>query len=421
MREPGAEALSGRALEAHPDGVLGQAGMAIALGDLARQHGAGGAVQVPDRQIELDRLLLLDRLAGKLDQLAIEHLVEAVVLPLGIVDGDLGRHLRLMEDAREVEALGLPMVDRLALIQDLGLADHLGEAAEAERGHVFAHFLGDEEEEIDDVLGLALESGAQHRVLRGDADRAGVQMAFAHHDAAGGDQGRGGEAELVGAEQSAHHHVAAGAHAAIDLHGDAAAQAIEHERLLGLGEADLPRRAGMLDRGERRGARAALEAGDGDMIGARLGDAGRDRADADLAHQLDADIGRRVDVLQVVDQLRQVLDRIDVVMRGRGDQPHARRRMAHLGDDGVDLVAGELAALAGLGPLRHLDLHHVGVHQIFGGHAEAARGHLLDLRAHRVAVRHRLVAVGLPRRLRRCSTCRRCGSWRWRAWCAPRG
>ena len=139
--------------------------------------------------------------------------------------------------------------------------------------------------------GLPWNLRAQHRVLRGDADRAGVEMAFAHHDAAGGDQGRGGEAELVGAEQRAHHHVAAGAHAAIDLHRDTAAQAVEHERLLGLGEADLPGRAGMLDRGERRGAGAALEAGDGDMIGPRLGDAGGDRADADLAHQLDADIG----------------------------------------------------------------------------------------------------------------------------------
>ena len=204
MREPGAEALPGRAREAHPDRVLGQTGMAVARGDLARQHRAGGAVDVLDRQIDLDRLLLLDRLAGELDQLHVEDLVEAVVLPLGIVDRDLGRHVGLMEDAAEIETLRLPVVDRLALIEDFGLADHLGEGAEAERGHVLAHLLGDEEEEIDDVLGLALESRAQHRVLRGHADGAGIQMAFAHHDAARGDQGRGGEAELVGAEQSAH-------------------------------------------------------------------------------------------------------------------------------------------------------------------------------------------------------------------------
>ncbi len=52
---------------------------------------------------------------------------------------------------------------------------------------------------------------------------------------------RGGEAELVGAEQRADDHVTPGADAAVDLDGDAAAQAVEHEGLLGLGKADLPR------------------------------------------------------------------------------------------------------------------------------------------------------------------------------------
>ena len=130
------------------------------------------------------------------------------------------------------------------------------------------------------------------------------------------------------------------------------------------------------------------------MVGARLGDAGRDRADADLGDQLDRDARLRVDVLQVVDQLRQILDRIDVVVRRRRDQADARRRMADLGDVLVDLVAGQLAAFAGLGALRHLDLDVVGIDQVLGGHAEAARGHLLDRRAHRIAVGQRLEAVG---------------------------
>ena len=99
---------------------------------------------------------------------------------------------------------------------------------------------------------------------------------------------------------------------------------------------------------------------DRDVVGARLGDAGRDRADADLGDQLHRDAACGIDVLQVVDELRQILDRIDVVMRRRRDQADARRRVAHAGDVLVDLVAGQLAALAGLGALRHLDLHHVG-------------------------------------------------------------
>ncbi len=109
-----------------------------------------------------------------------------------------------------------------------------------------------------------------------------------------------------------------------------------------------------------------------------LADAGGDRAHADLGHQFDADPRLAVGVLQVVDQLRQVLDRIDVVMRRRRDQADARRAVADAGDLLVDLVAGQLAAFARLGPLRHFDLQLSGADQVFAGHAEAAAGDLLD-------------------------------------------
>ena len=61
-------------------------------------------------------------------------------------------------------------------------------------------------------------------------------------------------------------------------------------------------------------------------------------------------------------------------------------RVADLGDVVVDLVAGQLAALAGLRALRHLDLQLVGVDQVVRGHAEAAGRDLLDRRAALVAV-----------------------------------
>ncbi len=284
------------------------------------------------------------------------------------------------------------------------LADHLRDGAEAHRGHEFAHLLGDEEEVVDDVLGQSLEALAQHRVLRRDADRAGVEVALAHHDAAGGDQRRGREAELVGAEQRRDDDVAPGAQAAVGLEHDAAAQAVQHEGLLRLGKADLPGRARVLDRGQRRGAGAALEARDGDVVGARLGDARRDRADADLGDELHRHVGGRVDVLQVEDELRQVLDRVDVVVRRRRDQADAGRRMAHARDLGVDLVAGKLAALAGLRALRDLDLHHVGVDEVLGRHAEAAGGDLLDRRALGASRPAAAGSARIPRRPRRCSS-----------------
>ena len=75
---------------------------------------------------------------------------------------------------------------------------------------------------------------------------------------------------------------------------------------------------------------------------------------------------------------------------------------------------GKLAALAGLGALRHLDLEVVGVDEVLARHAEARRRDLLDRAAPRVAVRIAACSAPDPRRLRRCSTCRRGGSSRWR-------
>ena len=277
-------------------------------------------------------------------------------------------------------------------VEPVHAAGHFLYRAEAHFGHDRAQFFGDEEEIVDHMFGLTGKARAQHRVLRRDADRAGVEMAFAHHDAACGDQRCGGKAELVRAQQRADRNIAAGAQAAIDLHRDAAAQIVEQQRLLGFGQTDFPRRTRMGQRGQGRCTGAAFIAGNRDMVGARLGYACGHRADADFGHQLDRNPRGRVDVLQIVDQLRQILDRIDVMVRRGRDQADTRGRVAGGADGLVDLVAGQLAAFAGLRTLRHLDLDVVGIDQIFGGHAKAARRNLLDRRTHRIAVGHRLEA-----------------------------
>jgi hypothetical protein len=85
-----------------------------------------------------------------------------------------------------------------------------------------------------------------------------------------------------------------------------------------------------------------------------------------------------VGVLEVVDQLGEVLDRVDVVVRRRRDEPDTGSGVPGARDPRVDLVAGQLPALPGLGTLRHLDLQVVGVDEVLAGHPEPAAGHLLD-------------------------------------------
>ena len=258
----------------------------------------------------------------------------------------------------------LPVLDGVRRVEHLDVTDRFLERAEAEHGQVFAHFLGDELEEVDDELGLAAEARPQLGVLRRHADRARVEVADAHHDAAAHHQRRGGEAELLAAEQRGDHHVAAGLQLPVDLHDDAVAQTVEQQRLLRLGQAEFPRRAGVLERRLRRGGGAAVVTADQHHVGLGLGHAGGDGADADLGHELHVHARRRVRVLQVVDELLEVLDRIDVVVRRRRDQADARRGLPRLGDPRVHLGARQLTAFARLGALGHLDLQVVGVGEV---------------------------------------------------------
>ena len=262
------------------------------------------------------------------------------------------------------------MLDRRPHLQAIRAADHLVHRPESEFRHQLAHVFGDEPEVVLDELRLAGELLAQLRILGRDADRAGIQVADPHHDAARHDQRGGRESELLGAEQRRDHHVAPGAQLAVRLHDDAVAQPVEHQHLLGLGQAQFPGHAGMLDRGQRRRASPAVVSRDQHHVGMGLGHAGGDRAHAHFRHQLHVNARLIVRVLQVVDQLREILDRVDVVVRRRRDQRDPRRRMPHLRDPRIHLVARQLSAFTGLGPLGHLDLQVVGVHEVFAGDAE---------------------------------------------------
>ena len=96
--------------------------------------------------------------------------------------------------------------------------------------------------------GLPAEALAQLGVLGGDAHRAGVEVADAHHHASRDHQRGGREPELLGAEQCGDDDVAPGLQLAVDLHDDPVAQPVRDEGLLGLGQAELPGDPGVLDR-----------------------------------------------------------------------------------------------------------------------------------------------------------------------------
>ena len=92
-RQPRAERLARGALQADVDGVKRQPGMAVDLGDLARQHRAGGAVGVVDLFFDLHRRAAVERGLRLVDQAAVEHLLQMMVLGLGVIDLLAGQFL----------------------------------------------------------------------------------------------------------------------------------------------------------------------------------------------------------------------------------------------------------------------------------------------------------------------------------------
>ena len=74
-------------------------------------------------------------------------------------------------------------------------------------------------------------------------------MTHAHHHAAGHDQRRGREAELLGAKQRRDDDIATGLQLTVGLDDDPLAQAVGDQRLLGLGETEFPWTARVLQRG----------------------------------------------------------------------------------------------------------------------------------------------------------------------------
>src|SRR5271157_2936890 len=96
-------------------------------------------------------------------------------------------------------------------------------------------------------------------------------------------------------------------------------------------------------------------AGNDDVVGVGLGDAGGYGAYSALGDELDADGGLGIDTLEVIDQLGQIFYGVDVVVRRRRDELDAGLGVAQARDQLGDLVAGELAAFSRLGTLGDFD------------------------------------------------------------------
>ncbi len=211
---------------------------------------------------------------SRVDELPVEYRVDAVVLLLLLVEGHVERSrapYREWPTGRGACAFQCLVTSRT--FEAVGLADHFVHRAEAEFGHDFAQFFGQERNRFTTCSGLPVKSSRSSlfwvatptgQVLRWHL-RIMMQPAVTRAAVATPHSSAPSRAAMARSRPVSD--------LPVGLHHYAAAQFVAHQRLVRFGQAQFPGQAGVADRAERRGAGAAVVAGNEHHVGVGFGNA----------------------------------------------------------------------------------------------------------------------------------------------------
>ena len=208
-------------------------------------------------------------------------------------------------------------------LQQINTPYQLLQVADAQLGHPLPGLGRDEPEEVHRHFNRALEVFLpQVLVLGRDAGGTVVQMTDTQVLTTQGHHWCGAETEAFGAQNSALDHIQAGLDTAIGLQADLAPQVVGAQRLLGFTQAQFPGRAGVTDRGQRAGRCTTVVAGNRNQVRVGFRHTGSDGAYPRLRYQFHRNQRTWIDLFEIEDQLRQILDRINIVVRWWRNQRH---------------------------------------------------------------------------------------------------
>ena len=122
------------------------------------------------------------------------------------------------------------------------------------------------------------------------------------------------------------------------------------------------------------------------MVALAFGNSCSNGSHPNFRDQFHTDGGMGGDVFQIVNQLRQIFNRINVVMGGRRNQSHTWHAVAQFTDVLGHFATWQLAAFSRLGTLGHLDLDLICRIQILGRYTKSTGCDLFDFGAQRVTI-----------------------------------
>ena len=236
-------------------------------------------------------------------------------------------------------------------------------------------------DQIHHALGadFGIEALREVGTLRGDAPIALAARARLALVAAQGDKRGACAVYGVGAQGNSAHDVGRIANGTGGHQAHAATNALVAKALVNARKRKLNGNAHVIARTGRRCTRAAAEAVDDDHVGARAGHATRDGGHVVNGGHFHRDgLGGARRFLQAENELTQVFDGIDVMVRRGANGVGALRNHAGAGHFVVDFLARKVSADAGLCALADFDFDHRRGFEVVHIHAETARRYLHD-------------------------------------------
>ena len=178
--------LARRTLELDVYRIIGQASIAIFLGDGTAEHRRHGTVGILDGIVKRHFLLFVNGFLSSPDDFLV---LDARYLSIGTtIPKECFLCVGLVQQTAEVDGLLLVSGILCIHLDEFGMSDDFLQAVYAHFSKVFAYLLGKECEVVHHILGTAFEVLAKLRVLRRHTHRTGVCVALAHHHAAQDDE-----------------------------------------------------------------------------------------------------------------------------------------------------------------------------------------------------------------------------------------
>src|SRR5690606_1596122 len=292
--------------------------VAVTTGNFTRQTGTNGAVAVGDAIAEFATGFLFN---GR--QNIAHHAFRQYTRVVGMVALNLYgvRFIRrnvVVGQQRHQVKVTLFVSQAVDHFQQVGTADQLFQRAYAQLRHPLPGFFGNEMKHVfHHVGGADVVFLTQVITLSGHAGGAVIQVADTQVLTTHGHHRQGTETEGFGPEDGGFHHVQTGFQTTVGLHPHFAAQIIGAQRLMRFRQAQLPRRARILDGRDRRRRGTTVITGNGDQVGVGLRHTSGNGAHTRLGDQFHRYQRLRVYLLQVENQLRQIFDGVDIVVRRR--------------------------------------------------------------------------------------------------------